>query len=115
MFRNKFPTIHKDLLNTVNSYLPKDEASYYNDFETHTTIEWVNQNDGTIKVTDVISFELIAESAVKFEYPLKTWAVLKPGETYPETSLAIEINGNSPKKIIDKGVKPGNYSANTIA
>lgn len=112
MFKNKFPTIHKDLLNTVNSYLPKDEASYYNDFETHTTIEWVNQNDGTIKVTDTISFELIAESVSKFEYPLKTWAVLKPGESYPETSLAIEINGNPPKKIIDKGIKPdtdGNY------
>lgn len=49
MFKNKFPTIHKDLLNTVNSYLPKDEASYYNDFETHTAIEWVNKNDGQLK------------------------------------------------------------------
>ena len=112
MFKNKFPTIHRDLLNTVNSYFPKDEVSYYNDFETHTTIEWENQNDGIIKVTDVVSFELIAENSGRFEYPLKTWAVLKRGESYPETSLDIEVNGHAPKKIIDKGVKPdtdGNY------
>ena len=104
MFRNKFPIIHKDLLRTVKTYFPKDEVSYYNEYEIQTSIEWADRANSIIKVTDVVSFELIAESKAKFEYPLKTWAVLKPGEEYPKTRLELTVNGSAPKEIIDKGI-----------
>ena len=46
LFKNKFPTLHKELLKTVNGYLPQDEVSYYNDYEIHTSIEWVDKEIG---------------------------------------------------------------------
>ena len=73
MFKEKFPSIHKDFLKVIRGYFPKDEVSYYNDYEVNITIEWYDQHKGLIKVVDNVSFELIAESKKKFFYPLKTW------------------------------------------
>lgn len=73
LFKNKFPAIHKEFLKVISNYFPKDEVSYYNDYERNTTIEWHDRDKGIIKVTDVVSFELIAETADSFSYPLKTW------------------------------------------
>ena len=52
LFKNKFPKIHKDLLDTVSGYLPKDEVSFYDDYEAHLKIEWQNKDMGIISVTD---------------------------------------------------------------
>lgn len=73
LFKNKFPAIHKEFLKVVNNYFPEDEISYYNDYERNTTIEWHDKDNRIIKVTDVVSFDLIAETSDKFAYPIKTW------------------------------------------
>ena len=72
LFKNKFPAIHKEFLNVIKNYFPKDEISYYNDYERNTTIEWYDRNYRIIKVTDVVSFDLVAETTDKFSYPIKT-------------------------------------------
>ena len=36
---------------------PENEVSYYNDYESHITIEWIDRNIGTIRVKDSISFD----------------------------------------------------------
>lgn len=96
LFQNKFPIIHKDFLKVINGYFPKNEVSYYNDYETNTTIEWVSQNDGLIRVTDSVSFELIADSKSEFKYPLKTWTKVVNRECYENKITEITVNGETP-------------------
>ena len=97
LFQNKFPIIHKDFLKVINGYFPKDEVSYYNDYESHITIEWVNQEEGIMRVTDSVSFELIADSNSEFEYPLKTWTKVKEHGIYENRITEIQVNGKVPK------------------
>lgn len=92
LFKNKFPSIHKALLNVINNYFPKDEISYYNDYERHTTIEWINKDKGIIKVTDYISFELIADSTDSFLYPIKTWTRVINDEVYQDKMIEFLVN-----------------------
>lgn len=96
MFKNKFPTIHKDFLNVINGYFPQDEVSFYNDYEQNTTIEWKDKERGIIKVTDVVSFDLIAETEEKFKYPLKTWTKVKNKETYTNNLSNLLVNKKKP-------------------
>lgn len=97
LFQNKFPIIHKDFLKVINGYFPKDEVSYYNDYESHITIEWINQEEGIMRVTDSVSFELIADSNSEFEYPLKTWTKVKEHGIYENRITEILVNGKVPK------------------
>lgn len=100
MFKNKFPAVHKDLLTIISGYLPKDEVSYYNDYETHTTIEWIDQGKGIIKATDDVEFELIAENTNKFTYPIKSWVRVPDGTTssawYKNDLTSISVNEKEP-------------------
>lgn len=97
MFKNKFPAIHKDFLKVINGYFPKDEVSFYNDYESHITIEWVDKELGLVRVTDVISFELIADSEDEFEYPLKTWTKVINKERYENRIVELIVNGIEPR------------------
>ena len=99
LFKNKFPSLHKELLNTVNGYLPKDEVSYYNDYEIHTSIEWVDKDKGIIKVTDKVSFDLISETTDEIKYPIKSWTKIKDRIHYTNSITQITVNGNKPTDI----------------
>ncbi|MBR0273843.1 MAG: hypothetical protein IJQ59_07125 [Bacteroidaceae bacterium] len=107
MFRNKFPTLHKDLLNVVNGYFPKDEVSFYNDYEVNASIEWVNREQGIIKVTDTTTFELIAESKEQFTYPLVTWTKVADNGVYEEKILEFSINQVKPQIESEREFKDG--------
>lgn len=95
MFKEKFPSIHKDFLRVLQSYFPKDEVSYYNDYETYTVIEWEDKAKGIIKVTDDVSFKLIADSEKEFYYPLKSWLHVG-SDDYTNYIEDFTINGNKP-------------------
>ena len=95
LFKNKFPTLHKELLMTVNGYLPKDEVSYYNDYEINTLIEWVDKNKGIIKVTDKVSFDLMSETTGEILYPIKTWTTIKNEQNYTNCITQITVNGKN--------------------
>lgn len=97
LFQNKFPTIHKDFLKVIIGYFPKNEVSFYNEYESHITIEWVNQEEGLIHVTDSVSFELIADTESEFEYPFKTWTKVINKENYENKITEITVNGVIPK------------------
>lgn len=97
MFKNKFPIIHKEFLKVIKNYFPENEVSYYNDYESHITIEWIDRNIGTIRVKDSISFELIADSTEEFEYPLKTWTRVTDSDSYKNTITRFTVNGKAPK------------------
>lgn len=99
LFKNKFPTLHKELLKTVNGYLPKDEVSYYNDYEIHTSIEWVDKEKGIIKATDKVAFDLISETTDKIPYPIKTWTTITNKQEYTNKITQITVNGNKPNEI----------------
>lgn len=105
LFKNKFPTLHKELLKTVNGYLPKDEVSYYNDYEIHTSIEWVDKEKGIIKATDNVAFDLISETTDKIPYPIKTWTTIKNKQEYTNRITQITVNGNKPNEIKNLGEK----------
>ena len=94
LFKNKFPIIHKELLKAINDYLPKDEVSYYSDYEAHTTIEWINRDLGIIKLTDIISFDLISDTDKEIHYPIKTWTISNSTEqNYKNEITSITVNG----------------------
>lgn len=99
LFKNKFPTLHKELLKTINGYFPKDDVSYYNDYEIHTSIEWIDKEKGIIKVTDKVSFDLISETTDKIPYPIKTWTKIKNKQEYTNRITQITVNGNKPNEI----------------
>lgn len=93
LFKNKFPAIHKEFLKVISEYFPKDEISYCNDYCRDTTIEWLNKDDGIIKVTDNVSFDLIAENSDKFVYPIKTWTNVNDKVVYKEIITEFKVNG----------------------
>ena len=99
LFKNKFPTLHKELLKTVNGYLPKDEVSFYNDYEIHTSIEWGDEGKGIIKVTDKVAFDLISETTDKIPYPIKAWTTIKNKQEYTNKITQITVNGNKPDEL----------------
>lgn len=92
LFKNKFPLIHKEFLKVINNYFPEKEISYYNDYERNTSIEWVNKENGIIKVTDIVSFELVAETAEKFTYPIKTWTKVNNDTIYENKTTEFLVN-----------------------
>lgn len=96
MFKNKFPAIHKEFLKVINGYFPENEVSFYNDYESHITIEWIDSRRGVIRVIDSVSFELIADSTDEFEYPLKTWTRVKEKETYENKITELIVNNQTP-------------------
>lgn len=93
MFKNKFPTLHKEFLEVIKDYFPKDAVSYYNDYESHIVIEWQDKQNGIIRVTDSISFELVADSDTLFEYPLKTWTKVHDNGSYSTKIIELSVNG----------------------
>lgn len=96
MFKNKFPAIHKEFLKVINGYFPENEVSFYNDYESHITIEWIDIEGGIIRVTDAVSFELIADSVDEFEYPLKTWTRVKEKGIYENKIEELTVNNEIP-------------------
>lgn len=105
MFRNKFPQIHKDFLKAIKNYFPSDEVSYYNDYETNISIEWIDKDNGQVKVIHNVSFELITDDKdAKFDYPLKTWTRIREGAKFTDELTEIKVNGKIPP-IIEKGEK----------
>lgn len=97
LFKNKFPTLHEELLKTVNGYLPKNEVSYYNDYEIHTSIEWIDKGKGIIKATDNVQFDLICETTDSIDYPIKTWTNITDKHEYKNTITQITVNGKAPE------------------
>ena len=94
MFKNKFPDIHEEFLSVIEANLPKDEVSYYKDYEMRSVIEWENENESRVKVTDIVRFELIADSKKKFTYPLKNWIKTSgEGNEISSTMLSFKVNG----------------------
>lgn len=93
MFKNKFPIIHKDFLKVISNYFPKKEISYYNDYERNTMIEWEKKEDGIIKVTDNISFDLISEDSEEFEYPFKNWTRTTNDKKITNKITVFSVNG----------------------
>lgn len=74
LFKSKFPTINKDLLNIIrNIYLPIDNISYYNDYNVHIDLSWEDKDKKLVLVKQKISFDLIAEDKCKIEFPLRSW------------------------------------------
>ncbi|MBO4690586.1 MAG: hypothetical protein J5621_06890 [Paludibacteraceae bacterium] len=99
MFKNKFPDIHEEFLSVINANFPTDEVSYYNDYEMISTMEWENKANNIVKVTDVVSFDLIAADATaKFDYPLRNWIKSSnEGNTVETKMLYFKVDGKDKK------------------
>jgi len=106
MFKNKFPVIHKDFLKVIKDYFPQNEVSFYNSYEVRTTIEWLDRERGIIKVTDITTLELIAETEDKFVYSLKTWTIVNNNKEFNEPKIEELLVNN---KTVDKVVSKNEY------
>lgn len=99
MFKNKFPIIHKDFLKLISNYFPNDEISYYDDYERNMSITWENREKGIIKVTEEVSFNIIAETADSFLFPIKTWTQVDDKTSYSSKITEFIVKG----RIIELG------------
>ncbi len=94
MFKNKFPDIHEDFLAVINANFPTNEVSYYNDYEMTSNMEWVDEPKNIVKVTDVVTFDLIADTVTEFNYPLKNWInASNEGREVKTNMLYFKVNG----------------------
>ncbi len=114
MFKNKFPSIHKDFLKVINGYLPNNEVSYYNDYEANTTIDWINKEKGEIEVTDIRSFELIADNDKDFIFPLTTWTTVKDEAQFSQQIIDLTVNGKKYEIKNSEPVKDDGQIRNTV-
>lgn len=109
MFKNKFPKIHGDLLKTIKGYLPKDDVSYYRDYDIDATIEWADRASGKVKVTENISYELIADAKINLDYDISTWSPITDQNECTCTIKDLTINGQAPKNVTAKNyIQDGN-------
>ena len=95
MFKNKFPDIHEEFLTVIEANLPKDEVSYYKNYEMNSVMEWEDKEKYRVKVTDIVTFDLIADSKKKFPYPLKNWIKTSSseGKDISSTMISFKVNG----------------------
>lgn len=102
MFNAKFPAINKELLaNIQKTYLPMNNLIYYNDYNTTVSVEWANKERNIIKVKHDISFDLIAESTKKIEFPLKSWVDVEGLDTNDYSVAVSEYMVNEkPAKVL---------------
>lgn len=95
MFKNKFSGIHKQFLQVMKGYFPTNEVSYYDDYNAHTTVSWVDKEKGLVKVENIIHFDLICDSKERFTYPMKSW-IHAGEECTPISKISdIQVNGKS--------------------
>lgn len=103
VFEEKFPEIHEDFFNKMLEYLNNRDVSYYNNYEMHISIEWIDERKGWVKVSKNIIFELMAKSNTKQSYKYLTWTTVKKGDPY-ECNISASVNGRElNNKNIDKG------------
>lgn len=101
MFKNKFPDIHEEFLEVINANFPTDEVSYYKDYEMTSTMEWLDENKGLVRVRDFVEFDLVADSVDKFVYPLKNWIRTSTnGVNIKSTMVSFVVNNKEKVKDI---------------
>ena len=89
LFKSKFPSISKDLLNIIKeNYLPLEKVSYYHDYNISTELSWLDYDRRILKSKTKITFELIAEDKNKFTFPVQTWTDI---EGLDEKDYSIKI------------------------
>lgn len=113
LFKNRFPAIHKDFLKVISNYFPiKDEINYYDDYESSTSIKWVDEYSGDIKVNTVQTFDIVTDSDKSMTFPLKTWTRVTDSNNYHSKVLYFRVNGETiePEKVISDEEKECNES-----
>ena len=105
MFKNKFPDIHEEFLDVINANLPTDEVSYYKDYEMTSTMKWIDEDKGIVKVNDCVDFYLIADSEEKFIYPLKNW-IKTSADGSEIKSKMLSFIVNKKEMVSSDGTKP---------
>lgn len=115
LFKNKFPAIHKDFLKAISNYFPiKDEINYYDDYESSTIIDWVNEYSGDIKVNTVQTFDIITDSDNSMIFPLKTWTRVKDPNNYHSKVLYFRVNGKMIEPEKDSSDEEKDYNESEI-
>lgn len=85
MFKYKFHCIHREILDTMSHYLPNEnEISYYDNFIEDISVRWLDREKGIVQTTEVMSFDIIAESEAVLNYPVFTKTTISPEIGKPE-------------------------------
>lgn len=85
MFKYKFHRIHREILDTMSHYLPNEnEISYYDNFIEDISVRWLDREKGIVQTTEVMSFDIIAESEAVLNYPVFSKTTISPEIGKPE-------------------------------
>lgn len=86
VYDNKFPDIAQDFLDRVESFFPKDDVTYYNDYRRSIHIDWEDEELDLIRVREHVSFELMTDGSRKtIEY--KLWNSICADPSYKHNLL----------------------------
>lgn len=114
MFKHKFPKIHSGLLDTIEGYFPNDAVSYFHNYDIDIVIDWVDRSTGMIKVTEDISFSLIADSEDKFKHPFSTVSTITDQETCSTAIKDIKVDKRDAKIVSNDHYKENGYIGHRI-
>lgn len=78
LFKHKFKHIHRDILDSISHYLPTtdNEICYYDNFTEDITVKWEDKDACIVKTTEIMSFDIIAESEAKVDYSVYSRTVI---------------------------------------
>lgn len=88
---HRFKDIIKSILNTIQSYLPDNAASYYDHYNIDLSLSWSDPNKGTVNIVQHLRTTVIAEDTKAFEIPFTT---INPSNSACPTKVTkLTVNG----------------------
>lgn len=96
LFKNKFKHIHRDILDSISHYLPTtdNEICYYDNFTEDISVTWEDKDACIVKTTEIMSFDIIAESEAEVDYTVRSKTVINPQIGKPEDCVRHTIHLN---------------------
>ena len=91
IYDNKFPDIAQEFLDRVESFFPKEDVTYYNDYRRSIHIEWEDKAQDLIKVSEHISFELKTDKPTN-KIPYELWNSVCATQSY-EQEVQVKVDG----------------------
>lgn len=82
IFNQKFPEIQEEFLAALKKYLPCDDVAYYDDYESHIELQWIDPQNKIINVAETKLFKLVPGLNDSLQYTYKTWTPVNDEDFY---------------------------------
>lgn len=104
---NRFKAIIEPILTTIQSYLPDNAASYYENYNIELDLSWNDRSQGTVNIVQHLRTIVIAETTGAFKIPFTT---INPSGCTCQTKVTkLTVNGKDHPYKLNKIKGSNNY------